>query len=77
MINAPNAIRKDLAGAPFLSGSWPHILIQILTTGLFGPFLPNGYLVTSCHIRAVQTRMGVLGQAQIFGTRSQVVMHGF
>jgi len=33
--------------------------------------------VTSCLRRAVQTRMGVLGPAQLFGTRSQVVMHGF
>jgi hypothetical protein len=57
MINAPNAIRNDESWyTDFARGSFQHILIQILTTVLLGPSLPNGYLLTTSLQKAVQSR---------------------
>jgi len=62
---------------PFLWGSFQDILIQILTTVLLGPSLPNGYLLTTSLQKAVQSRRVKGEQAQLLSTRSRVVMQGF
>ena len=62
---------------PFRWGSVQHILIQILTTVLLGPSLPNGYLRTTSLQKAVQSRRVRGEQAQLFCTPSRVVMQGF
>src|SRR4028118_1419692 len=62
---------------PFLWGSFQHILIQILTTVLLGPSLPNGYLLTTSLQNAVQSRRVSGEQDQLFCTLSRVVMQGF
>jgi len=49
-----------------LRGSWPHILVQIHPTGLFGSFLSNGCQQTTFLRKAVQTRMGGLGHREAF-----------
>jgi len=61
----------------FLWGSFQHILIQILATVLLGLSLPKGYLVTTSLQKAVQSRRVRGEQAQLFCTRSRVVMQGF
>jgi hypothetical protein len=65
MINAPNAILNNESGCThFPRGSVEHILIQILTTVLLGPSLPNGYLLTTSLQKAVQSRRVRGEQAQ-------------
>ena len=77
MINAPNAILNDETWCThFPRGSFQHILIQILTTVLLEPSLPNGYLLTTSLQKAVQSRR-VRGESQLLYTRSRVVMQGF
>ena len=65
IINAPNASLIDLAGAP-VRRSFEHILLQILTAELFGPWWPNDYLLPTRIRWGVQSLLLGLGHRETF-----------
>ena len=77
MINAPNAIRKDLAGAPCAVGKLAAYSDSNSDHGIIWAIFTQRLRADNLHPLVSSKSKGWRGASSVFCTGSQVAMHGF